>query len=86
MKTIKIDIVKVLYWLSLIILVIMLAWWALGDSPTSGQISAAVGIAGISVGYRESRRTRRLLVGIKWDIREQEKRQTTLLNKIYKAK
>lgn len=80
-----IDIADIFFWITLILLIIMLSWWAFGNSPTAEVLSFftfAFGTALTWEGIRASRNIIRSTNKLAFDMKEQHSEQTQVLKDI----
>ena len=74
----NIDIVDIFFWITLILLVIMLAWWAFGDSPTIQALSFFAAAFGIVLTYGGLRASKHIVK----EMTKQHSEQTKVLKDI----
>ncbi len=53
-KTINVHISEIMFWVVLIVFLVVMAWWVLGDSPTTEMIGVTLSVAGLYAAWRGS--------------------------------
>lgn len=80
-RVVEIQISTVLFWIAVVILFIMLAWWVLGESPTVEQLSIVLTAVGSWMAIKGSKDIN-LIKRLSLESKEQHSEQTQVLKDI----